>query len=784
MKFSKILLLLIIPLVVVALFGSNISSVSTVLLGIKGPITDGNLIKFSGTAGVGEDAGVAASNVTKNKFDATSAPTVHDDTDEEYVVGSKWYDVTADKGYVCLDNSDGNAVWIEITSLGTTTFTGLTDTPANYTDEGGKYVKVNVGEDALEFGTVAGESNTASNIGAQIEIFKQKTGIDLEFRTLKADSSKITIETLALGGKKEYQDAVTLRIADVDDTTERKGQYWTTESVYELDSVKVQMYRAGSPGDIVLEVYACGEDHKPTGNILATATTNCNDITTGSEGELVTFDVINVLLEIDTEYCYYMKGATVSGSNEVKYNGTTDVLANSAHLYSTDSGSTWTVDTGNDCSFQIWATEAHLNYIKFDVVPSEIRLDDLKATEDNTDLNASTSAHGLMPKLDNIPTHYFNGQGALTTPPGETNTASNIGTGAEIFKQKTGVDLEFRKIEAGSNQIEISWYTEGAYNSEQSYTVGEDNDKYVSNVAWAAQTFTTTSAHNIKKVSIRAKRSAGLPDDDLHVSIYATSAGKPTGSVLVSSVIDKADIGSGLAWEDCIFDSPYDLSDATMYAIVLSSPSSGGAGYRVGYDITGEYTVGTKVSSADSGTNWNIVSERDLMFNIYSIGVTYEDQVEIDVKEENIKLDDLGSPDDNTDNDASTAAHGLMPKLPFSGDLLSTTTVAFNADADTTLYTVPTGKRCVLSHAIVVAAGDAGATTTVSIGQNTAETDFVPANTLSNLDAQYDSVILIPIPNTTPLKIKSYAADTVIEAQIASQSGAAGNTIYLFGILY
>ena len=116
--------------------------------------------------------------------------------------------------------------------------------------------------------------------------------------------------------------------------------------------------------------------------------------------------------------------------------------------------------------------------------------------------------------------------------------------------------------------------------------------------------------------------------------------------------------------------------------------------------------------------------------------------------------------------------------------LLSTTTVSFAADADTALYTVPAGKRCVLIKAIVVAADDAGATTTISIGANGSETDFIPANTLSNLDAQYDSVILQPIPNTTPLKIKSYAAATVIDARVASQSGAAGNTVYLYGILY
>jgi len=116
--------------------------------------------------------------------------------------------------------------------------------------------------------------------------------------------------------------------------------------------------------------------------------------------------------------------------------------------------------------------------------------------------------------------------------------------------------------------------------------------------------------------------------------------------------------------------------------------------------------------------------------------------------------------------------------------LLSSTTVDFNADADTVIYTVPVGKRCILSHAIVVAAGDAGATTTISIGANGAETDFIPANTLSNLGAQYDSVILQPIPNTTPLKLVSYAAEVVIEARVANQSGVAGNTVYLFGILY
>lgn len=131
--------------------------------------------------------------------------------------------------------------------------------------------------------------------------------------------------------------------------------------------------------------------------------------------------------------------------------------------------------------------------------------------------------------------------------------------------------------------------------------------------------------------------------------------------------------------------------------------------------------------------------------------------------------------------DGNTSRTGIE----FGGaPLLSKTTVSLAANADTTIYTVPAGKTLVLSHAIVVAGDDAGATTTLSIGQDTAETDFVAAHTLSNLDAANDSVILMPIPNATPVKTKAYAAGTIIQAQVANQSGGAKNTVLLFGFLY
>jgi len=118
--------------------------------------------------------------------------------------------------------------------------------------------------------------------------------------------------------------------------------------------------------------------------------------------------------------------------------------------------------------------------------------------------------------------------------------------------------------------------------------------------------------------------------------------------------------------------------------------------------------------------------------------------------------------------------------------LLSETTLDVTSTGATTLYTVPTGKRCVLHCAVVVCGTAASTTAVITFGQVGALTDFLDSQTMTNLAAQYDAVTCMPIPNATPVKTKSYAAATVIQVNVgtADADGSTDATIYLFGLIY
>jgi hypothetical protein len=124
--------------------------------------------------------------------------------------------------------------------------------------------------------------------------------------------------------------------------------------------------------------------------------------------------------------------------------------------------------------------------------------------------------------------------------------------------------------------------------------------------------------------------------------------------------------------------------------------------------------------------------------------------------------------------------------------LLSTTTVAFNAAAQTTLYTVPIGKTCILTKAIVVAGADA-VDAEITIGVTASWDNWIGANgfyganlDLDELDAAGEYCIIQPHaadPVAAAEVLTRYTAGEIIKVDVTNSGGGATNTIHLFGIL-
>ncbi len=71
-------------------------------------------------------------------------------------------------------------------------------------------------------------------------------------------------------------------------------------------------------------------------------------------------------------------------------------------------------------------TDGSGNIIGDASVPTLYKLDDLTAPNDNLDLNASTTVHGLLPKLNNLPASFFSGIGTWSSLFGSIGLAPKV----------------------------------------------------------------------------------------------------------------------------------------------------------------------------------------------------------------------------------------------------------------------------------------------------------------------------------------------------------------------
>ena len=137
----------------------------------------------------------------------------------------------------------------------------------------------------------------------------------------------------------------------------------------------------------------------------------------------------------------------------------------------TDLGTTFESATSNDFDpDRLLGDTVDDNLIDADIISADIardseitatKLDDFATPDDNTDLNATTSYHGLLPKLDGNTTHYLNGNGSwastisLDSTPDSNQTTSGSTATMTIDSSQTVIFGTVLKV-ASDGELEVA----------------------------------------------------------------------------------------------------------------------------------------------------------------------------------------------------------------------------------------------------------------------------------------------------------------------------------------
>ncbi|MBA7648963.1 hypothetical protein ES703_56755 [subsurface metagenome] len=139
-----------------------------------------------------------------------------------------------------------------------------------------------------------------------------------------------------------------------------KAQTFTPTQAHTIVSVKLKLYRKGSPGLVYVGIKAIDGAGKPTGDDLCSGTIDGNPLTTNTAGQWYEIELgSGYPLAAETEYAIVVHIIGGNADNALYWRmDTTGTYPRGVYEHSGDYGVTWTITTSRDYMFQEFGKEA------------------------------------------------------------------------------------------------------------------------------------------------------------------------------------------------------------------------------------------------------------------------------------------------------------------------------------------------------------------------------------------------------------------------------------------
>ena len=143
-----------------------------------------------------------------------------------------------------------------------------------------------------------------------------------------------------------------------------QAQTFTASASYTIESVKLKLFKTGSPGTFTVEIQGVDGSGDPDGSAITSGTYDGDTLTTSTSGAWyqITFGA-GTALTSGTEYAIVVYCSTADASNYItmRLDSSSPTYSDGYRVTSTDGGSSWSQDTTRDYVFETYGPVRNMN---------------------------------------------------------------------------------------------------------------------------------------------------------------------------------------------------------------------------------------------------------------------------------------------------------------------------------------------------------------------------------------------------------------------------------------